>query len=96
MPLAKTEKGRAALAVRGQLSTRERHIIILCDNKRNVDDFVKMMGIEVVADLLRLEDSGLIVTVTPDMQHVDFSNTGTAIFLEDQGKDLPPLPGRDG
>ncbi|MDO5691642.1 MAG: hypothetical protein Q4G70_04060 [Pseudomonadota bacterium] len=81
MSLAKTEKGREALAQRGLLSRRERQLLILCDAQRTQDDLMRMMGVEIAEDIERLEEAGLLMFITPSLRRVaEFSDTGTIEF----------------
>jgi hypothetical protein len=81
MSLAKTPKGREALAQRGLLSRRERQLLILCDARRTLDDMKQLMGADVERDIHRLEEQGLLTYITPTLS----SRTKLAI---------PPAPGR--
>ena len=88
MSLAKTVQGRQALSVRGVLTRRERQLLILCDARRTADDLMRMMGVEIAADIERLEQAGLLMVVTPTLRRVaGFSDTGTIEFALTQ----PPI-----
>ncbi|QTD44669.1 hypothetical protein [Ottowia testudinis] len=85
MTLAKTEQGRAALTQRGLLSRRERQILILCDAKRTLDDLIRMMDVDIVQDVSRLEEQGLLMMISPTLRQVaQFSDTGTIEFMPTQ------------
>jgi hypothetical protein len=82
MPIAKTEKARAALASRDPaLGPRERQLLVMCDGAREASDLLNMLGPQVQTMLLGLIAGGYLV----DLRHVpkgDLSQTGT--FYPDQ------------
>lgn len=61
MPLHKTELARSALGERaGDISIRERRILILSDGQRSMEDIAALLGAEARGSVLRLVQDGYL------------------------------------
>jgi len=68
MPISKTDKARAELALsRGELNRRQRTLLLLADGRRSADDLLSMVGGAEPSDVRTLLEQGYLFdpTITP-------------------------------
>lgn len=81
MPISKTDKARAELALsRGELNRRQRTLLLLADGRRSADDLLAMVGGAEAGDVRTLLEQGYLSdpTITPIKAPVAITSTASA------------------